>query len=147
MGGVAIWSMHYIGNRGVVLFEGQSELQLSYGAGFTITSFFIPIVVLLLAYAVIGGGENPQFWRLLFGGTFAGTAICGMHYLVIPRNSKAGGNLEADSRVNFRLSIIRVRMVLAMLLDLLLLPLRPQMLHLRCSSSYVNDGMMHFGRE
>ena len=83
MGGVAIWSMHYIGNRGVVLFGGESDLQLSYGAGFTITSFFIPIVVLLLAYGVIGGGEHLQFWRLSLGGTFAGTAICGMHYLVL----------------------------------------------------------------
>jgi NO-binding membrane sensor protein with MHYT domain len=83
MGGVAIWSMHYIGNRGVVLFKGESELQLSYSAGFTITSFFIPIIVLLIAYVVIGGGEHPRLWRLAFGGTFAGAAICGMHYLVV----------------------------------------------------------------
>ena len=80
--------MDYIGNRGVVLFKGESELQLSYGAGFTITSFFIPIVVLLIAYVVIGGGENPQSWRLIFGGTFAGAAICGMHYLVFSASGK-----------------------------------------------------------
>jgi len=85
MGGVAIWSMHYIANRGIVLFAGQSEFQLSYGAGYTLSSLFIPIVVLLLAYGVIGGGQSLQLWRLIFGGTFAGTAICGMHYLVLFR--------------------------------------------------------------
>jgi NO-binding membrane sensor protein with MHYT domain len=82
MGGVAIWSMHYIGNRGITLYGGESGLQLSYSAGYTTLSFFIPILVLLFAYAVIGGGENPRLWRLLFGGTFGGAAICGMHYFV-----------------------------------------------------------------
>ena len=84
MGGVAIWSMHYIGNRGVVLYGGQSGLQLTYSGGYTVLSFFIPIFFLLLAYAIIGGGEYPQLWRLLSGGTFGGAAVCGMHYLVFP---------------------------------------------------------------
>lgn len=84
MGGVAIWCMHYIGNRAIVLYDGQAGLQLSYSAGFTVLSFFIPIIVLLLAYVIIGGVENPKIWRLLVGGTFAGAAICGMHYLVPP---------------------------------------------------------------
>jgi NO-binding membrane sensor protein with MHYT domain len=74
--------MHYIGNRAITLYGGEPGLQLSYGAGFTIVSFFLPVVVLLLAYAVIGAVDTPRFWRLLVGGTFAGAAICGMHYLV-----------------------------------------------------------------
>ena len=82
MGGVAIWSMHYIGNRAITLYQGESGLQLSYGAGFTILSFFMPVIVLLLAYVSLGGVENAQTWRLAIGGTFAGAAICGMHYLV-----------------------------------------------------------------
>src|SRR5271170_6560584 len=82
MGGVAIWCMHYIGNRAIVLYGGQNRLQLSYSAGFTVLSFFIPVIVLLLAYIIIGAVENPAIWRLLVGGTFAGAAICGMHYLV-----------------------------------------------------------------
>lgn len=113
MGGVAIWSMHYIGNRGVILFGGEPELQLSYGAGFTITSFFIPIVVLLIAYAVIGGGDKIQFWRLIFGGTFAGTAICGMHYLVSKRTVEV-----VDGRANSPLLTIRVHTMTVILLDL-----------------------------
>lgn len=82
MGGVSIWCMHYIGNRAITLYEGQRGLQLSYGAGFTVLSFFMPVVVLLLAYVIIGGVENARIWRLAIGGTVAGAAICGMHYLV-----------------------------------------------------------------
>jgi NO-binding membrane sensor protein with MHYT domain len=82
MGGVAIWSMHYIGNRAIILYGDQKGLQLSYAAGFTVLSFFMPVLVLLLSYAIIGGVENPPIWRLLVGGTFGGAAICGMHYLV-----------------------------------------------------------------
>ena len=74
--------MHYIGNRAIVLYGGQARLQLSYSAGFTVLSFFMPVIVLLLAYIIIGGVENPAIWRLLVGGTVAGAAICGMHYLV-----------------------------------------------------------------
>lgn len=83
MGCVAIWSMHYIGNRAIILYNDEPGLQLSYGAGFTVLSLFVPVIVLLLAYAIIGGAENPRVWRLLVSGTFAGAAICGMHYLVL----------------------------------------------------------------
>lgn len=82
MGGVSIWCMHYIGNRAITLYGGQRGLQLSYGAGYTVLSFFMPVIVLLLAYVSIGGVENARTWRLAIGGTFAGAAICGMHYLV-----------------------------------------------------------------
>jgi NO-binding membrane sensor protein with MHYT domain len=82
MGGVAIWSMHYIGNRAIILYNGEESLQLEYAAGYTVLSFFMPVGVLLSAYATIGAVETPQFWRLLVGGTFGGAAICGMHYLV-----------------------------------------------------------------
>jgi len=83
MGGVSIWSMHYIGNRAIVLYNGEAGWQLNYGAGYTILSFFLPVVVLLLAYAIIGAVETPRYWRLILGGTFAGAAVCGMHYLVL----------------------------------------------------------------
>lgn len=86
MGGVAIWAMHYIGNRAIILYPfspGMDGLQLSYSAGFTALSFFVPIVFLLLAYLLIGTDSETVGWpRLVTGGTFAGLSICGMHYLV-----------------------------------------------------------------
>lgn len=86
MGGVAIWAMHFIGNRAIILYPGSpgmNGLQLSYSAGFTALSFFVPIVFLLLAYLLMGTSSEAVGWlRLGTGGTFAGLSICGMHYLV-----------------------------------------------------------------
>ncbi|KAK8078399.1 hypothetical protein PG996_004569 [Apiospora saccharicola] len=42
MGGIAIWCMHYIGNRAIELADGQLELQIAYSAGFTALSFSSP---------------------------------------------------------------------------------------------------------
>ncbi|KTW28669.1 uncharacterized protein T551_02519 [Pneumocystis jirovecii RU7] len=80
MGGVAIWSMHFLGNRAIILHDGRAEHQLAYSMGFTALSFFLPILVLLLAYLLIGTNEKVSCLRILAGGTFGGLAICGMHY-------------------------------------------------------------------
>jgi len=85
MGGIAIWSMHFVGNRAIVLYPksaGTDQLQLAYSSTFTALSFFVPILVLFLAYLLIGTNEDVSYLRLGFGGTFAGLSICGMHYLV-----------------------------------------------------------------
>lgn len=86
MGGVAIWAMHYIGNRAIVLYPnsvGRDQLQLVYSPGFTALSFFVPVIFLLLAYLLMGTASEVVGWvRLGAGGTFAGLSICGMHYLV-----------------------------------------------------------------
>ena len=81
MGAVAIFSMHYIGNQAVVLYQGQPDYQLAYNAGYTVLSLFLPVMVLLLAYALIGAGDQATLWRVIIGGTFGGFAIAGMHYL------------------------------------------------------------------
>lgn len=85
MGGVAIWSMHYVGNRSIVLYPNAQEmenLQLVYSPAFTALSFFVPIIVLLLAYLLMGAGEKVSKVRVGIGGSFAGLSISGMHYLV-----------------------------------------------------------------
>lgn len=73
--------MHYIGNRALVLGDGQNELQIAYNAGFTALSFFVPIIVLLAAFMAMGSNDRASIYRVLIGGTLAGSAICGMHYL------------------------------------------------------------------
>ncbi|KAG4304126.1 hypothetical protein PORY_002490 [Pneumocystis oryctolagi] len=80
MGGVAIWSMHFLGNRAIILHNGNLEYQLAYSIGFTALSFFLPVLVLLLAYLLIGTNEKVSWIRIFVGGMFGGLAICGMHY-------------------------------------------------------------------
>jgi NO-binding membrane sensor protein with MHYT domain len=81
MGGIAIWCMHYIGNRAIVLGGGPAVLQISYNPGFTALSFFVPIIVLLVAFTAMGSHDRVSIFRVVVGGGLAGLAICGMHYL------------------------------------------------------------------
>lgn len=81
MGGIAIWCMHFIGNRAIELGNGEPELYISYSPAFTALSFFIPIIVLLVAFIAIGANNRISWWRTPVGGTLAGGAICGMHYV------------------------------------------------------------------
>jgi len=81
MGGVAIWCMHYIGNRATGLLDGQPELQVVYSPGVTVASFFVPIFVLLVAFWVVTVTSRVSWWRIGLSGCLSGGAICGMHYL------------------------------------------------------------------
>ncbi|KAI8624602.1 hypothetical protein F5Y19DRAFT_310077 [Xylariaceae sp. FL1651] len=81
MGGISIWSMHFVGNRAIVLAQDQAELEIVYSSGFTAVSFFLPIIVLLTAFVATGTNNHVYWWRLVGGGTLAGGAICGMHYI------------------------------------------------------------------
>ncbi|KAI1815039.1 hypothetical protein GGS20DRAFT_584851 [Poronia punctata] len=81
MGGISIWSMHFVGNGAIILAEDQPELQIVYSDGFTAISFFLPIIVLLAAFVATGTNSRVSFGRTAGGGTLAGGAICGMHYI------------------------------------------------------------------
>ncbi|KAK8149343.1 hypothetical protein G3M48_007431 [Beauveria asiatica] len=81
MGGIAIWSMHFIGNRALFIFDGQSDLQIAYSTGLTVASLFVPILVLLLAFLAVTNNDRVQWWKISLAGCLSGGAICGMHYL------------------------------------------------------------------
>ncbi|KAI0106969.1 hypothetical protein GGR51DRAFT_559654 [Nemania sp. FL0031] len=81
MGGIAVWSMHFIGNRAIVLAQDQPELQIAYSSGFTAFSFFLVIIALFAAFIAAGANNDVSLWRICVGGTLAGGAICGMHYV------------------------------------------------------------------
>lgn len=81
MGSTAIWSMHFVGNRAIVLGGGDLPMQIAYSSGATALSFFVPIFVLLAAFLAIGTNDVVSKPRVVVGGTLAGLAICGMHYL------------------------------------------------------------------
>ena len=82
-GGIAVWSMHFIGNRAIILGNGELQLQIVYSPGFTALSFLIPVTVLMIAFAAIGANANEivSITRVLLGGMLTGLGICGMHYL------------------------------------------------------------------
>ncbi|CAG9949190.1 unnamed protein product [Clonostachys rosea f. rosea IK726] len=81
MGGVSIWSMHFVGNKAIYLGNGEQELQITFSTLFTVISFFVPIVVLLIAFITIGTSSIVSWIRVSLGGFLCGSAICGMHYL------------------------------------------------------------------
>ncbi|KUJ13484.1 uncharacterized protein LY89DRAFT_591314 [Mollisia scopiformis] len=81
MGGVSIWCMHYISNQAIILGDGQSLMQIAYSPLFTAVSFFVPILVLLAAFTTLGSDDKVSLIRVTVGGTLAGLAICGMHFL------------------------------------------------------------------
>ncbi|KAI9712608.1 MAG: hypothetical protein M1812_006788 [Candelaria pacifica] len=85
MGGIATWSMHFIGNRAIILNEGQKELEVEYNDKWTAASFILPISVTFVAFLVCGTNDNLTKAglgaRTFFGGTFAGISICAMHYV------------------------------------------------------------------
>jgi NO-binding membrane sensor protein with MHYT domain len=81
MGGSGIWAMHFIANRAIVLNNGDPDHQISYSPGFTALSFFLPIIVLLMAFHFLASTGNAKSLYLVLGGVLTGTAVCGMHYL------------------------------------------------------------------
>ena len=80
MGGVAIWSMHYIGNRAIVINHGEGMLQIEYSPGGTAGSFFLPICVVVVAFYLVSRVEKVGALRILLAGMLVGAAVCGMHY-------------------------------------------------------------------
>ncbi|VUC25488.1 unnamed protein product [Clonostachys rosea] len=81
MGGVAIWSMHFVGNKAVYFGNGEPEIQVGFSPVFTVVSFFVPILVLLVAFLAIGTNNVVSWLRVSLGGFLCGSAVCGMHYL------------------------------------------------------------------
>ncbi|KAF3007833.1 hypothetical protein E8E13_010682 [Curvularia kusanoi] len=84
---VAIWCMHFVGNRAIVLGDGEQEIQLYYSPAYTALSAIIPVVVIFLGLMVA-----DRFYRrskhaavrvasLVACGICAGAAITEMHYL------------------------------------------------------------------
>jgi NO-binding membrane sensor protein with MHYT domain len=82
MGSVGIWSMHFIGNRAIeILSENEAGTQILYSGGCTAASFFLPIVVLLVAFYLLGVVDRGNWYFIGFSALLTGTAVCGMHYV------------------------------------------------------------------
>ena len=81
MGGVAVWSMHFVGNRAVDLDTGAPAHQISYNVGFTVGSFLLAVLIMGVAFWIFSLSDVVSLARVLGGGTINGLGICGMHYL------------------------------------------------------------------
>lgn len=81
MGAVAIWSMHFIGNRAILMAHGEPSLQIRYSPGFTAGSFFLPVCVVAVAFYLFSVSEQVSILGTMVGGLLVGSAVCGMHYM------------------------------------------------------------------
>ncbi|KAF6223951.1 hypothetical protein HO133_010525 [Letharia lupina] len=81
MGAVAIWSMHFIGNRAIVMANGKPDNQIQYSPGFTAGSFFLPVCVVGIAFYFFSVSEKVSILGTMVGGLLVGSAVCGMHYM------------------------------------------------------------------
>lgn len=73
MGGVGIWSMHFIGNNSLTIRMATGEEHyLTFAAGFTFASLFVAIGAMFLAFAFVGITEEAKMKRIIPSGTVAG---------------------------------------------------------------------------
>jgi len=84
---VSIWTMHFVGNRAIILGDGEDEIQLYYSPTYTAISAIIPVVVMFLGLTIADrfykGSQRPivRYSSLIICGVCAGAAVTWMHYL------------------------------------------------------------------
>ena len=74
LGGVGIWSMHFIG-----MMAWKVDLSVGYRLLETMVSLVAAVIVSALALGFVAAG--PGWWRLLVAGPVAGIGVTVMHYL------------------------------------------------------------------
>lgn len=63
------------------MLDGEAAFQIAYDTKLTVLSFFMPILVLLVAFVVVTASAQVAWWRIYLSGSLSGGAICGMHYI------------------------------------------------------------------
>ncbi|QUC16809.1 uncharacterized protein UV8b_01050 [Ustilaginoidea virens] len=107
MGGIAIWSMHFIGNRAIYMLDGQAAFQIAYSASRTVLSLLVPILVLVLAFLGVSSNGRVRRGGIVIAGILSGCAICGMHYL--------GNASISNYAVSYNLGFLLGSVVIALL--------------------------------
>lgn len=81
---VAIWCMHFVGNKAIVMGDGRHDIQLSYSSGYTALSALLPVFGLYLGFSAVdryGKSKKLLHPSLVVTGLTAGLSIMGMHYI------------------------------------------------------------------
>jgi NO-binding membrane sensor protein with MHYT domain len=79
--------MHFVGNRAIILGDGEHAIQLYYNSTYTAVSAILPVVVIFLGLLVADrfykGSKRPltRYSALVVCGVCAGAAVTEMHYL------------------------------------------------------------------
>ncbi|KAI7871995.1 hypothetical protein BDF14DRAFT_1755213 [Spinellus fusiger] len=82
MGGVCIWSMHFVGNNSLKLtLDDNNHFQLSYSVGYTCISLAVAVTCMFIAFISVGITEEAKVYRIIPSGIFVGIGITAMHYL------------------------------------------------------------------
>lgn len=84
LGGVAVWGMWFIGNRAINLGDGSQPYQISYAASFIALSFFVPIIVFLISFCILGSVETLSLWtiiRTIVAAVLTAVGVASMHYI------------------------------------------------------------------
>ncbi|TPX66258.1 hypothetical protein SpCBS45565_g04568 [Spizellomyces sp. 'palustris'] len=75
-GGLAIFSMHFVGMAAFQLHHAQASVKVFFATGLTIGSLIEPIFCVCVGVYITGAQDNPSNLRLLLGGVFAALGIC-----------------------------------------------------------------------
>jgi NO-binding membrane sensor protein with MHYT domain len=78
--------MHFVGNRAIILGDGEVEIQLYYSSTYTAVSAVLPVVVIFLGLLIADKFYNRKralvrYSALVVCGVCAGAAVTEMHYL------------------------------------------------------------------
>lgn len=79
--------MHFVGNRAIILGDGEEEIQLYYSPTYTAVSAILPIIVIYLGFLVVDrffkGNKSlaTRYAALLACGVCTGASVTEMHYL------------------------------------------------------------------
>lgn len=75
LGGVAIWSMHFIG----MLALKTDHMEMGYNGWLTIGSFYVGVGVVYVGLTLMTTGEF-EVSKLILAGVLVGLGVAGMHY-------------------------------------------------------------------
>ncbi|KAF8418571.1 hypothetical protein EV426DRAFT_577520 [Tirmania nivea] len=81
MGGVGMWSMHFLADMGTIFGWGDESYQPVQSPLFCIASLLAPMVGYAVAFALLGTAEKPRNWRIIGAGLIAGLVTVGDHLL------------------------------------------------------------------
>jgi NO-binding membrane sensor protein with MHYT domain len=76
--------MHFVGNRAIVMGDGDAQIQLYYNAGYTALSAVLPVIMLYIGLFLVdrfGTTLLRMYLWLVVTGLAAGLSITGMHYI------------------------------------------------------------------
>ncbi|WP_137919866.1 MHYT domain-containing protein [Hydrogenophaga sp. 2FB] len=96
LGGVGIWSMHFVGMMGYRL-----PLPVVYDGFWTLLSLLAAIVIAGIALILAGGGGRFSKPGWLAGSLLAGVGVCVMHYM-----GMYAMNLRADMSLDLQVVMI-----------------------------------------